>query len=50
MLTNMNHPHLQHAVTYLLLFAALLLGASLLGLTVALIKMGLDLMGITTPL
>lgn len=49
-LTNMDNRHLEDACTYLLFFAGLLLGASLLGLTLALIKIGLDLMGITNPL
>lgn len=42
--------YLEDAATYLLFFAGLLFGASLLGLTLAIIKIGLDLMGITNPL
>ena len=49
-LTNMDNKDLESAATYLFFFAGLLLGASLLGLIMALIKMGLDLMGITAPL
>jgi len=46
----MDNKHLENAATYLLFFAGLLLGASLLGMTMALIKLGLDLMSINHPL
>lgn len=50
-ITNMDsNRHLEDAATYLLFFAALLFGASLLGLALAIIKIGLDLMGMTNPL
>lgn len=42
--------YLQDAVTYLLFFAGLLFCASLLGLILALIKLGLELIGIANPL
>ena len=45
-----NNDDLQDAATYLLLFAGLLLGASLLGMALALIKLGMELIGIATPL
>lgn len=49
-LTNMDNRHLEDAVTYLLFFAGLLFGATLLGLALSLIKIGLDLMNIANPL
>ena len=41
---------LENAATYLLFFAGLLFCASLLGMSLALIKIGLDLIGIANPL
>ena len=41
---------LENAATYLLLFAGLLLCASLLWMALALVKLGMELMGIANPL
>lgn len=49
-LTNMDNRHLEDICTYLLFFAGLLFCASLLGTALALVKLGLDMMGITNPL
>jgi hypothetical protein len=46
----MNNNDLENAATYLLLFAGLLLCASLLGMAMALVKLGMELMGIANPL
>ena len=46
----MNNDRLQDAATYLLFFAGALLCASLLGMAMALVKLGMELMHITTTL
>jgi len=45
-----NNDDLEQAATYLLFFAGLLFCASILGLVLALVKLGLDLIGIANPL
>lgn len=49
-LSNMNDRNLEAAATYLLFFAGLLFGATLLGMALSIIKIGLNLMGVTNPL
>lgn len=46
----MRHEDLENAAQYLMLFAGLLLGASLLGMAMAIIKLGLTFLGVTNPL
>lgn len=46
----MNNNGLENAAQYLMLFALCLLGASLIGLAMGLIKIGLTLASVNTPL